>query len=50
MKGRIGAEWSYESGQFVYRVTVPDGIKATFLGKTLVAGVNQFVIKEGENV
>ena len=50
VKGRIGAEWSYESGQFVYRVTVPDGIKATFLGKTLVAGVNQFVIKEGENV
>ena len=43
VRGRIEAEWSYVEGAFVYKVVVPEGIKATFRGQTLSAGVNEFV-------
>lgn len=46
IKGRIDVEWSYENGYFHYQVKVPEGIHATFQGRNLTPGVNQFEIKE----
>ena len=46
VRGRIEAEWRYENGEFVYTVTLPEGIRASFDGKPLGVGKNTFVIKE----
>ena len=44
-KGKIAIDWKYENGKFVYNVEIPSGINATYNGKTLKEGKNQFVIK-----
>lgn len=44
-RGRIEASWRYENGGFRYIVTIPDGIEATFRGKTLSIGKNEFFIE-----
>ncbi|MBQ9098462.1 MAG: family 78 glycoside hydrolase catalytic domain [Clostridia bacterium] len=46
VRGRIEVEWSYQNGEFTYKVTVPVGIKANFRGRELTTGVNRFVIKD----
>ena len=43
--GRIEAEWSYQNGQFLYKVTIPAGIKATFRGEQLASGKHQFIME-----
>lgn len=48
VRGRIEAEWSYRNGQFIYKVNIPEGIKATFRGEELTAGIHQFTIGEGK--
>lgn len=45
VRGRIEAAWRYENGGFRYTVTIPDGIEATFRGKTLSIGKNEFFIE-----
>ena len=45
VRGKITAEWEVTEGGFVYRVTIPRGIEATFDGKLLRAGENEFFIK-----
>ena len=47
-RGRIEASWEYENDGFRYTVIVPDGITATFRGKTLSAGKNEFLIASEE--
>jgi len=49
VRGRIEAEWSYHDGEFRYLVKIPEGIHATYEGKLLTVGVNQFIIKEDKN-
>ena len=44
VRGKIEAEWIFENEQFIYTVTLPDGISATFNGKTLEKGRNIFYI------
>jgi len=46
VRGRIEAEWSYQNGQFIYKVTIPDGINAAFRGESLAAGAHQFIVEE----
>ena len=46
VRGRIDAEWKYEDGEFIYTVTLPEGIRATFDEKTLKVGKNVFRIKK----
>lgn len=46
VKGRIDAEWKYENGAFLYKITVPEGIDASFDGKKLNVGENTFAVKE----
>jgi alpha-L-rhamnosidase len=46
VRGKIETEWQYEDGAFLYKVTIPEGIKATFRGELLSAGENQFRIGE----
>ena len=46
VRGRIEAEWSYQNGKFIYNVTIPEGINATFRGQTLSAGKHQFIVEE----
>jgi hypothetical protein len=41
-KGKILARWQAEEDGFVYTVTLPEGIRATFRGETLRAGENVF--------
>ena len=44
VRGRIDAAWRFEENGIRYTVTVPEAIKATFRGKQLQAGKNEFVI------
>jgi hypothetical protein len=48
VKGIVEAEWHTENGGFLYRVTIPKGIRATFRGKELRVGRNEFLIKQEE--
>jgi alpha-L-rhamnosidase len=41
-KGKILARWQAEEDGFVYTVTLPEGIRATFRGEELRAGENVF--------
>ena len=50
VRGRIEARWSFESSRFLYTVTVPKGIRATFRGKTLSAGKNEFIITQEDDL
>lgn len=43
-RGKLEAEWEFRGGQFVYTVTIPDGISAYFNGKQLHKGQNTFCI------
>jgi alpha-L-rhamnosidase len=47
-KGKIAIDWKYEDGKFVYSVEIPGGINATYNGKKLSAGKNEFIIKNKE--
>jgi len=46
VKGKITIDWKYEDGKFVYNVEIPSGINATYNGKKLIEGNNQFIVKE----
>lgn len=46
VRGKIAVEWRYEDGKFVYGVQIPDGIEATFEGRKLNVGKNEFIIEE----
>ena len=46
VRGRIEAEWSYQSGKFIYKVNIPEGIHAPFRGEALTAGKHQFIVEE----
>ena len=46
VRGRIDAEWHKVDDGFVYTVILPDGILATFQGKELKKGKNEFHIKQ----
>ena len=50
VRGRIEVEWSYQEGQFLYQVKIPQEIRATFRGTPLTAGLNRFVIDEDKTV
>ncbi|MBQ7090862.1 MAG: family 78 glycoside hydrolase catalytic domain [Clostridia bacterium] len=50
VRGQIEARWSFESSRFLYTVTVPKGIRATFRGKTLSAGKNEFIITQEDDL
>ena len=45
VKGRIEAEWKATDGGFTYTVTLPEGIHATYMDRTLNVGKNVFLIK-----
>ena len=45
VKGRIGIEWKFDGGKFIYTVDLPPSIKAHFKGNRLVPGENRFVIE-----
>ena len=45
VRGRIEAEWIFENNHFTYTVTIPDNVLASFNGKMLSPGKNQFVIE-----
>ena len=44
VRGKIEADWTFRDGKFLYSVTVPEGISATFRGKKLSVGQNVFTI------
>lgn len=44
VRGKIKAEWESRTDDFVYRVTLPEGIEATFDGNTLHTGENEFFV------
>ncbi len=46
VKGKIEASWAYEGDYIVYTVELPDGIDASFCGKTLAVGSNRFLINK----
>ena len=46
VRGRIDAEWKYENGEFIYTVTVPEAIRASFRGKALNTGKNVFRVQK----
>ncbi len=45
IRGRLEIGWEYKNNEFIYTVILPDGIEASFNGKSLVQGKNTFVIK-----
>lgn len=51
VRGRIDAAWRYEENGIRYTVTVPEGMEATFRGKRLQSGKNEFLIPiQEENI
>ena len=48
VRGKIDAEWQTESGGFKYTVTLPENISATFRGRTLKKGINEFFVSQEE--
>lgn len=46
VKGKIKAGWEYKNGGFEYTVTLPEKIKASFMGKELSVGETRFFVKE----
>lgn len=44
--GKIKAEWFAIDGGFCYRVTIPEGVHATFNDQKLYVGENEFFIRE----
>ena len=46
VRGKIEMEWSFVGDGFVYNITLPDDIKATFRGETLKEGINEFFIRQ----
>lgn len=46
VRGEIRAEWKYENGEFIYTVSIPEGICARFDGALLKSGENVFRIPE----
>lgn len=48
VRGKICARWQYADGIFHYTVTLPDGIRATFRGKPLSTGLNEFWIPKSD--
>ena len=44
VRGTIKASWEFRDGQFIYSVTIPDGISAFFQGEKLKIGKNIFHI------
>lgn len=44
VRGKIDVEWRAEDGGFLYTVTLPEGIAASYNGKALSCGENRFVI------
>ena len=48
-RGTIKASWELRDGQFIYSVTVPNGISAFFKGKQLESGKNIFRIYQEFN-
>ena len=46
VRGKISAEWRIESDGFVYEVSIPQNINATFRGEKLKAGNNKFFIQQ----
>lgn len=48
VRGKIEANWIFRDGKFVYSVTIPKGVCATFQGKELSVGQNIFTISLSE--
>ncbi len=48
VRGRVDASWRFEENGIRYTVTVPKTIEATFRGKTLQAGKNEFLLSFDE--
>ena len=48
VRGNIEADWTFRNGKFVYSVTIPEGVSATFKGNTLSVGQNVFTIPLSE--
>ena len=46
VRGKIEAQWRFDGDGFVYNITLPEGINATFRGEKLKVGKNEFFIKE----
>lgn len=46
VRGEIKAGWRYTGDGFAYTVSIPDGVSATFYGKTLECGTNEFFVSE----
>ena len=46
VRGRIDAEWHIEDSKFVYTVTIPSGITASYQGSVLREGTHRFVISK----
>ena len=47
-RGKIEADWVFRDGKFIYSVTIPEGVSATFRGKTLTVGENVFFIEHSK--
>ena len=50
VRGTLEAGWRYADGYFVYTVKIPEGIQASYRGKTLPSGIHTFTIKEKQCV
>lgn len=46
VRGEIELGWEYKEGEFIYSVTIPDGIEAYYNDSKLSIGKNTFVIKK----
>ena len=46
VRGALEAEWRDDGERFVYTVKIPEGIRASYRGKELSAGIHTFAIKE----
>ena len=46
VRGRIEASWVKQEKGYLYTVTIPKGVRASFHGKMLSAGKNEFFVKE----
>ena len=46
VKGKLEAAWRYSDGRFVYTVTIPEGIRASYRGEVLSSGIHTFTHRE----
>ena len=50
VRGKIDAEWRFTGDSFIYTVTLPEDVSATFRGRMLTKGKNEFFISQEESL